>query len=93
MNSGVKNNIFVSLLLKWSQKNLRDFPWRRTKDSYKIIIAEIMLQRTKANQVAPVFQRFIANNGVEQMMMAIFGPFAESATRERKHIFKNLISK
>ena len=39
--------------------NGRDFPWRHTKDPYKITIAEFMLHRTKAEQVIPVYQEFI----------------------------------
>ena len=54
-----KTELFTKLVLEWANGGLRDFPWRMTKNPYKILIAEIMLQRTKANQVAPVFERFI----------------------------------
>jgi len=37
----------------------RKFPWRKTKNPYKIIVAEIMLQRTKADQVVPVYEKFM----------------------------------
>lgn len=50
---------FSKIILEWANGGLRDFPWRRTKNPYEILLAEIMLQRTRANQVAPVFQRFI----------------------------------
>ncbi len=39
----------------------RDFPWRHTKDPYKIMIAEFMLRRTKAEQVVPVYNGFLIN--------------------------------
>lgn len=45
-------------MLKWGKVNLRDFPWRKTKDPYKILIAELMLHRTKANQVKDVYANF-----------------------------------
>src|SRR5450756_2226759 len=48
-----------SEILEWGDKNLRDFPWRNTHDPYKIIIAEIMLHRTNADQVKPVYEKFI----------------------------------
>jgi A/G-specific adenine glycosylase len=48
-----------SKILEWGDKNLRDFPWRNTHDPYKIIIAEIMLHRTNADQVKPVYEKFI----------------------------------
>jgi A/G-specific adenine glycosylase len=50
---------FSRLILRWFEKNRRDFPWRNTTDPYQILIAEIMLQRTRANQVAPVYQSFL----------------------------------
>lgn len=46
-------------ILEWGNKNLRDFPWRNTHDPYKIIIAEIMLHRTNADQVKPVYEKFL----------------------------------
>lgn len=50
---------FVRALLTWAKNNTRDFPWRRTKDAYRILVAEIMLQRTRAEQVVPVYERFV----------------------------------
>lgn len=49
----------AGLLIKWYRKKGRTFPWRKTRDSYKILIAEIMLQRTRANQVVPVYLSFL----------------------------------
>jgi len=54
-----KIRIIREELLSWFKKNGRDYPWRRTKDPYKILIAEIMLQRTKADQALPVYEEFI----------------------------------
>jgi len=52
----------VSLkIVNWYEINGRkDLPWRKTKNSYKVLIAELMLQRTHAiKQVLPVFNEFI----------------------------------
>jgi A/G-specific adenine glycosylase len=46
-------------LLGWYQKHGRRYPWRVASDPYKILIAEIMLRRTKADLVLPVYQRFM----------------------------------
>lgn len=54
-----KERQFISILLEWFASNRRDFPWRRTKDPYKILIAEVMLQRTKADQVVPTYESFL----------------------------------
>lgn len=59
MISEKKRMEFTRTLLEWDVRNRRDFPWRRTKDAYKILVAEIMLQRTKAEQVVPVYERFV----------------------------------
>lgn len=46
-------------LLRWYRINGRNFPWRHTNDPYKIMIAEFMLHRTKAEQVVPIYNKFI----------------------------------
>ncbi|MHA1195197.1 MAG: DNA glycosylase [Promethearchaeota archaeon] len=46
-------------LLKWGELNKRKYPWRTTSNSYKIIIAEILLHRTKADQVNKIYLSFI----------------------------------
>lgn len=54
-----KINSVRKLLINWYKKNGKDFPWRRTSDPYKIMIAEFMLHRTRAQQVVPVYNDFI----------------------------------
>ena len=55
-----KFSSFGSLLLSWYfAHDKRSFPWRKSKDPYQILVAELMLQRTKASQVVPVFLSFI----------------------------------
>jgi A/G-specific adenine glycosylase len=50
---------FIHGIINWYKKNKRNFPWRIETDPYKILIAEIMLQRTRAEQVLPVYLKFI----------------------------------
>ena len=38
---------------------MKNLPWRNEKDPYRILIAEVMLQRTKVEQVLPVYEKFI----------------------------------
>lgn len=60
-------------IIEWCQSQGRDFPWRYTKDPYKIMIAEFMLHRTKANQVVPVYLKFIENySDIETLAKANF---------------------
>ena len=52
-------NFIRKRILIWYDLYKRDFPWRHTKDPYKIMIAEFMLHRTKAGQVVPIYNKFI----------------------------------
>lgn len=47
------------MLLEWHLKNRRIFPWRCSRDPYRVLVAELMLQRTQARQVGPVFETFV----------------------------------
>ena len=46
-------------LIAWGEEHFRSFPWRFTTDPYKVLMAEVMLHRTQASQVAPIYERFI----------------------------------
>lgn len=54
----IKKSITVPLL-EWYEANGRNYPWRTSRDPYEVLIAEIMLQRTRADQVLPVYLSFI----------------------------------
>jgi len=49
----IKN--FRRKILNWFYEHGRDYPWRHANDPFKVLIAEIMLRRTKADQVKPVY--------------------------------------
>jgi len=49
---------FRKALITWGKKHFRRFPWRLTGDPYCILMAEVMLHRTQATQVVPVYERF-----------------------------------
>ena len=51
---------FRRSVLRWYSENGRDFPWRHTRDPYHILVAELMLHRTRADQVTPVYRRFVS---------------------------------
>jgi len=48
-------------LLDWWEDNKRTFPWRETKDPYKILCSEILLQQTNAEKVIPVYNIIISS--------------------------------
>lgn len=51
---------FRSKLLHWYRSNGRKFPWRnRTSSIYQKVIAEVLLQRTRAETVSAFFPAFV----------------------------------
>lgn len=46
-------------LLAWYAKHRRDLPWRKTHDSYRILVSEIMLQQTQVDRVIPKYHTFL----------------------------------
>ncbi len=55
-----KEVFFVNELLKWHATHRRAFPWRVDKTPYKVFVAEFFLQRTPAERVAKVYERFLS---------------------------------
>jgi A/G-specific adenine glycosylase len=47
------------VLLRWGAENRRSFPWRETTDPWSILLAELLLQRSRSNTVAIVYRRII----------------------------------
>lgn len=56
-------------MLKWGEKNRRPFPWRKDRTPYKVLLAEILLQRTPANRVAKFFPKLVEKFPSPQSMM------------------------
>lgn len=48
-------------LLLWFQTKGRSFPWRREGQSkYRLVVSEVLLQRTRAGTVAGIYAKFFA---------------------------------
>ncbi len=50
---------FQRLILEWGRDNRRDMPWRNTRDPYKILVSEVMLQQTQVSRVLPKYEEFL----------------------------------
>lgn len=59
-NSGKIQKRFSVRLIYWHKRNKRDFPWRRTRDSYANLIAEALLRKTTSKQVANIYPKFMS---------------------------------
>lgn len=53
-------SLFRKKIIRWFNKNGRSYPWRETRDPFRVLIAEMMLRRTKADQVKAVYERLFA---------------------------------
>jgi A/G-specific adenine glycosylase len=53
-----KKNKFDRLLTNWRAP--REFPWRRDPSPYSTLVAELLLQRTRSDQVKSVYIEFIS---------------------------------
>jgi len=51
---------FSKHLLTWWHKSKRDFQWRHTNDPYSILIVEMLLRKTTAQQVNGVYEALIS---------------------------------
>ena len=51
---------FQRRLLAWYRVHQRHLPWRETRDPYKILVSEIMLQQTQVDRVVPKYREFLS---------------------------------
>jgi A/G-specific adenine glycosylase len=51
---------FGARLRRWFRANGRDLPWRKTRDPYRILVSELMLQQTQVSRVVPKYAEFLA---------------------------------
>jgi A/G-specific adenine glycosylase len=50
---------FQRRLLAWWARHRRDLPWRRTRDPYRVLVSEVMLQQTQVQRVVPKYREFL----------------------------------
>ena len=50
---------FQQRLLNWGEAHRRDLPWRATRDGWRILVSEIMLQQTQVDRVIASYTAFV----------------------------------
>jgi A/G-specific adenine glycosylase len=55
----MRDHEFRGRLLRWFRRHGRDLPWRRTRDPYRILVSEVMLQQTQVARVEEYYRRFL----------------------------------
>lgn len=51
---------FRRRLLRWFRRHGRDLPWRRTRDPYRVLVSEFMLQQTPVARVEQYYPAFLS---------------------------------
>ena len=56
----IKTKQLKNELIIWYKKNKRSFPWRETKDPWKILIIETLAQQTQLERANQYYEKFLA---------------------------------
>jgi len=59
MAGTARDGAVVSHVLSWGRRELRDLPWRRTRDPWAVLVSETMLQQTQVARVIDRLPRFL----------------------------------
>lgn len=91
-----------NVLETWFEENKRDFPWRIDRTPYRVWIAEVMLQQTRASVVVPYFLRWMElfpdihalyNAPIEKVIKAWEGLGYYSRARNIHNAAKEIVEK
>lgn len=69
-------------LLRWGRTHFRHYPWRDERDPWLTLLAEFLLQRTRANQVESVFRECKERYPTAEAFVAA-GPVAAAGLTDR----------
>ncbi len=55
----IETKFFADGILGWADQHFSDFPWRRNRSPYEILVAEFLLKRTTATAVGRIYEDFL----------------------------------
>jgi len=58
-SGSVPGEVRSERLLAWFSERRRDLPWRRTRDPWRVLVSELMLQQTQVVRVLPRYEAFL----------------------------------
>ncbi|KSU85166.1 A/G-specific DNA-adenine glycosylase [Fictibacillus enclensis] len=90
MNQNIE--YFRRKILEWSKENIYEFTWRTTKNLWHVMVAEIMLQRTRANVVEKEFIKFTKLYPTPESYLNVENPntFKNLGLPEREKIIEQI---
>lgn len=74
---------FSRALRSWYRKNGRALPWRETRDPYRVLVSEAMLQQTQVSRVIDFYDRFLER-------FPTIGDLANAAPRQVRESWEGL---
>ncbi len=66
-------------LIRWYRRHGRDLPWRRTRDPYRVLVSEVMLQQTQVDRVVDYYHRFLRRYPTFETLAAAAEPEVREA--------------
>jgi A/G-specific adenine glycosylase len=63
-------------LVSWYDENARDLPWRRTRDPWRVLVSEVMLQQIQVKRAIPFYESFLARFPTPRALAEV--PLAEA---------------
>jgi A/G-specific adenine glycosylase len=59
MTSSARVIALRTAVLRWFSRHGRTLPWRETRDPWRVLVSEFMLQQTQVERVIPKYQAFV----------------------------------
>ena len=56
----VKRRAVREALISWYDENARDLPWRGTRDPWRVLVSEVVLQQIQEKRAIPFYESFLA---------------------------------
>jgi A/G-specific adenine glycosylase len=76
-------------LLRWYRSEGRTFPWRYRDDSWEVLLSELLLQRTRADLVAPVYEETLSRWPTAGHLADAASPDVEAVLRPLGFLHRN----
>ena len=91
-----KSELIRRKIVHWGRENFKSYPWRTCTDLWKVLVAELMLQRTRVASVEPVWREFVdrypdlksASVASEASFLSVLNPLG---LKWRAQLIKNLV--
>src|SRR5262245_52242041 len=85
-------------LVSWGQTHFQSFPWRRPRQKWQALVAEILLVRTRATSAVQVYEHLIRRCPTLQEMANLSEPELRKLVKPlglawRVHLLKKLVMK